>query len=76
MDSAKEQSMKFSSKVIDKTSKSQFKMNIYLLKYIVAKQIVYRMKELSACKNVHIRAQHVCFKRALLSIIQVHTAPV
>ena len=30
--------MKFSSKVIGKKSKCQFKMNIYLLKYIVAKQ--------------------------------------
>ena len=60
--------MKFSSKVIGKTSKSQFKMNIYLLKYIVAKQNVYHMKELSARKNVHICAQHVCFKRARFQV--------
>ena len=52
--------MKFSSKVIGKTSKSQFKMNIYLLKYIIAKQNVYHIKELCAQE------------RALSSIIQVY----
>ena len=60
--------MKFSSKVIGKTSKSQFKINIYLLKYIVAKQNLYHMKELSALKNVHICVQHICFKRARFQV--------
>ena len=43
-------------------------MNIYLLKYIIAKQNVYHMKELSALKNVHICAQHVYFKRARFQV--------
>ena len=60
--------MKFSSKVIGKTSKSQFKMNIYLHKYIVAKQNVYHIKELFVRKNVHICVQHVCFKRARFQV--------
>ena len=60
--------MKFSSKVIGKTSKSQFKMNIYQLKYIVAKQNVYHTKELSARKNVNIYAQHVCLERARFQV--------
>ena len=60
--------MKFSSIVICKTSKSQFKMSIYLLEYIVAKQNVYHMKELFARKNVHICAQHVYFKRARFQV--------
>ena len=43
-------------------------MIIYLIKYIVAKQNVYHMKELSSRKNVHICAQHVCFKRARFQV--------
>ena len=43
-------------------------MNIHLLKYIVAKQNLYHMKELSARKNVHIRAQHVSLKRARFQV--------
>ena len=60
--------MKFSLKVIGNTSKSQFKMIIYLLKFIVGKQNVYHMKEFSARKNVYICAQHVCFKRARFQV--------
>ena len=42
--------------------------SIYLLKYIVAKQNLYHMKEFSVRKNVHICAYHVCFKRARFQV--------
>ena len=43
-------------------------MNIYLLKYLVAEQNLCLTKELFARKNVHICAQHVCFKRARFQV--------
>ena len=67
--------MKFSLKVIGKTSKSQFKINIYLLKYIVAKQNVYHKKELSmlnAQERANMRAAYLIQTRTLSSIIRLN----
>ena len=56
--------MKFSSKVICKTSKSQFKMNSSKTKCIPYK------RALSAQERAHIDicVQHVCFKRARFQV--------
>ena len=60
IDPAKEQSMTFSSKVIGKTLKSQFKIKIYMLKYLVEKTkcILYE-RALCAHERAHMRAASV-----------------